>query len=238
MTTTPFIGCAGWAIRKEHAPWFPANGSHLERYSSVFDAVEINSSFYKPHQRKTYERWGSSVPDTFRFAVKVPKALTHGSGLSDPGLVEPFLSESSGLGEKLFSYLIQLPPSLQFERTKAEAVFRAFRERFTGYLVCEPRHPSWWSKQAKCLFSELRVDFVHADPPIDISPNLRDEARSLLYLRLHGSPTMYSSAYSEDFLSQIRKRIIACSLPCICIFDNTATGAASLNAIELRRLFP
>jgi len=43
----------------------------------VFGAAEINSSFYRPHRRTIYERWGASVPETFRFAVRIPKAITH-----------------------------------------------------------------------------------------------------------------------------------------------------------------
>ena len=50
------IGTAGWSIPKEHAAPFPTTGSHLERYGAVFNAVEINSSFYRPHRRATYER--------------------------------------------------------------------------------------------------------------------------------------------------------------------------------------
>jgi uncharacterized protein YecE (DUF72 family) len=71
------IGTAAWSIPKKHAAPFPTAGSHLERYAAVFNAAEINSSFYRPHRAATYERWAASVPDDFRFAVKVPKAITH-----------------------------------------------------------------------------------------------------------------------------------------------------------------
>src|SRR5690349_12428290 len=67
------VGCAGWSLPKEHADRFPAEGSHLERYAACFPAVEINSSFYKPHRPTTYARWAASVPPDFRFSVKVPK---------------------------------------------------------------------------------------------------------------------------------------------------------------------
>src|SRR5437763_17203339 len=72
-----FIGCAGWSIPREHAGHFRAKGSHLERYAGRFTAVEINSSFYRPHRATTYGRWAASVPANFRFAVKVPKEITH-----------------------------------------------------------------------------------------------------------------------------------------------------------------
>src|SRR5690349_3195024 len=49
------IGCAGWSIPKQHGDRFPSDGSHLERYGSRLNSVEINSSFYKPHQPSTYK---------------------------------------------------------------------------------------------------------------------------------------------------------------------------------------
>ncbi len=61
----------------EHGAAFPVHGSHLERYAAALNAVEINSSFYRPHRLATYERWAASVPEEFQFAVKIPKAITH-----------------------------------------------------------------------------------------------------------------------------------------------------------------
>jgi uncharacterized protein YecE (DUF72 family) len=71
------IGCAGWTIPRQHAPWFPKSGSHLGRYAHRFTTVEINSSFYRSHLRATYDRWAATVPDNFAFAVKAPKENTH-----------------------------------------------------------------------------------------------------------------------------------------------------------------
>src|SRR5579875_3870002 len=77
------IGCAGWSLPKEHSDRFPADGTHLVRYAARFPAVEINSSFYRPHRPATYARWAASVPADFRFSVKVPKAATHERRLVD-----------------------------------------------------------------------------------------------------------------------------------------------------------
>ena len=89
-----FVGCAGWSIPRQHAGYFPAEGSHLERYARFLPAVEINSSFYRPHKPATYARWAASVPDGFRFAVKVPKAITHERRLTDcADLLDRFLGE-------------------------------------------------------------------------------------------------------------------------------------------------
>src|SRR3954468_23310589 len=113
-----YIGTAGWNIRREHAHRFSNEGTHLERYASRFNAVEINSCFYRPHRLATYERWAASVPERFRFAVKLPKAITHEARLVDiTAAVDKFLDEISGLGPKLGPLLIQFPPSFAFDGT-------------------------------------------------------------------------------------------------------------------------
>ena len=110
------IGTAGWTIPKQHLGLFPqsedaAKLSHLMRCASGLNCVEVNSSFHRPHRRKTWERWAASTPGDFRFAVKVPKAVTHTAKLRNTGsLWLTFLEEVSGLGEKLGPLLVQLPP--------------------------------------------------------------------------------------------------------------------------------
>ncbi|HEY9423039.1 MAG TPA: DUF72 domain-containing protein, partial [Thermoanaerobaculia bacterium] len=79
------VGCAGWSLPRAEQAEFPETGSHLERYASRFGAVEINSSFHRPHRPATYARWSASVPASFRFSVKVPKTITHGLRLRDAG---------------------------------------------------------------------------------------------------------------------------------------------------------
>ena len=77
------IGTAGWSIPKQHAAAFPGTGVHIERYARQLHAVEINSSFYRPHKPATYARWAASVPPEFRFAVKLPREITHERRLAD-----------------------------------------------------------------------------------------------------------------------------------------------------------
>src|SRR3712207_2589622 len=159
------IGTAGWSIPKEHAAPFPALGSHIERYAGVFNAVEINSSFYRPHRTTTYERWAASVPETFSFAVKVPKAITHERRLTDVGdLLDRFLSEVAGLGSRLGPLLVQLPPSLSFQTGIADRFLSELRSRIVGSIVCEPRHASWFTPEVETLLAELRIARVAADP--------------------------------------------------------------------------
>src|SRR6478609_189713 len=119
-----YVGVAGWPIPKPHAGLFPETGSHLQRYAARFNAVEINSSFYRQHRRATYARWAASVPADFRFAVKIPQAITHDQSLvASDVLLEVFLEDACGLGNRLGPLLVQLPPSLAFDVEVADEFF-------------------------------------------------------------------------------------------------------------------
>ena len=126
MRSRLYVGCAGWAIRPEHRELFAPDGSHLERYASRYPAVEINSSFYRPHKEATYARWAQAVPAGFTFAVKAPKLLTHERKLTDTGPdLTAFLREASGLGEKIGCLLVQLPPGLAYDPRSVETFLTA-----------------------------------------------------------------------------------------------------------------
>ena len=103
MTTRPRsrIGTAGWSIPRAAATRFDSDGTHLQRYSRVVDCAEINSSFYRPHASATYAKWRDSTPPDFRFAVKVPRAITRELKLQDTReLLVAFLAQTDGLAEK------------------------------------------------------------------------------------------------------------------------------------------
>jgi len=231
------VGVAGWSIRKEQSHLFASEGTHLQRYASRFDAVEINTSFYQSHKRETYERWARSVPARFRFAVKAPKWLTHEDCLEETG--EPlarFVDEIGGLGRKLGCVLVQLPPGLAYDPRTVETFFAALRARHRGPVVCEPRHWSWFTGAADCRLEAHGVGRVGADPKCADNGDEPAASMRVAYFRLHGSPVMYHSSYDTEHLDRLAARMKAFKkTPVWCIFDNTARGAASLNAIDLLR---
>jgi uncharacterized protein YecE (DUF72 family) len=234
------IGCAGWSIPKLYASNFPDTGTHLERYAARFCGVEINSSFYRPHRPQTYKKWAASVPEHFRFAVKVPKVITHELRLqnaSEP--LQKFVAEVTALGPRLGPLLVQLPPSLSYDGNGATAFFSALRELFAGEVACEPRHASWFTPEADALLAVYQVARVAADPAVVPEASEPGGWKGLVYYRLHGSPTIYRSAYSIAYLRQLSARLQHLSTdsdqpsPAWCIFDNTAEGEATGNALEL-----
>lgn len=234
------VGCAGWSIGKEQTHLFPEANSHLERYAQRLPAVEINSSFYRAHRPATYEKWASSVPDHFRFAVKMPRQITHVARLADPAaqpLLERFLGEVEALGVNLGPLLVQLPPSLAFDANAVPTFLTALRKRFAGTVVCEPRHPTWFDFDAERVLVDFQVARVAADPAPVPRAAQPGGWGGFVYYRLHGSPRVYYSAYSEEYREALARKLTTASVqaPTWCIFDNTAAGAATADAISVMR---
>ena len=232
------LGVAGWNIRREHAHRVPAEGSHLERYATLFNAVEINSCFYRPHRFATYERWAASVPDDFRFAVKLPKVITHQARLigAVPEL-ERFIGETAGLGAKLGPILVQLPPSFAFDAVAADPFFTELRNRFDGPVVIEPRHVSWFTSDVEAMLVQHRVARVAADPALVPAAFEPGGYNQIVYIRLHGSPRIYYSAYPAEWLERVSRTVedkAARGISTWCIFDNTALGAATADALAVK----
>jgi uncharacterized protein YecE (DUF72 family) len=229
-----YIGTAGWAIPRAHVQRFPIAGSTLQRYAGIFQGVEINSTFHRPHRATTYTRWAESTPPDFRFSLKLPKAITHQRKLVE--VEEPldeFLTGARLLGKKLGPILVQLPPSLLFDPTLATSFFSTLRYRHSGPIVCEPRHASWFTDDADRLLKASRIGRVAADPavvPAAAEPGGWPEPA---YYRLHGWPRKYFSAYEEESISRLASVLQKTAREVWCIFDNTASGAAAGDALNL-----
>ena len=230
------IGTAGWSLARQHAAHFPASGSHLQRYAARFGCVEINSSFYRPHRAATYARWAQSVPVGFRFAVKLPRAITHDARLRGVGTeLDRFLAQVHALEHMLGCLLVQLPPSFAFERAPVARFCGMLRRRHDGDVAFEPRHPSWFDGTADTLLAQHRVARVAADPAVTAIAASPAGAAQCVYYRLHGSPRMYYSTYPESSLRWIARRLrdaATTGARAWCIFDNTAAGAAIPNALR------
>jgi uncharacterized protein YecE (DUF72 family) len=234
------IGTAGWSLPSALASAFPIAGSHLRRYSAVFSAVEINSSFYRAHRRETYVKWASTVPAAFAFSVKLPREITHDLRLRTSAKpLAKFFGEIDGLGSHLRCVLIQLPPSLAFDRTTVEQFLALFRRHSRGAAVFEPRHASWFEPAVEDVLREFDMGRAGTDPALCAAAAKPVPATRVAYHRLHGSPRMYYSDYDETFLASLVNRLTAPEAGVSerwCIFDNTAHGFATANALRVSEL--
>jgi len=241
------IGTAGWTLSREAAPAFPGEGTHLARYARGLRCAEINSSFRRSHRPEVWRRWAAQTPPDFRFAAKLPRAISHDARLRRARApLRRFLDEAGELGDRLAVVLVQLPPSFAFESRPVRAFFALLAEMFSGAVVCEPRHPSWFTLAADRALIACGVGRVAADPascPQAQDPggwlgSEGDGRGAVVYYRWHGSPRMYWSRYD---LAWLRARADELKrwppdADCWCVFDNTAGGGAIANALELRTL--
>lgn len=241
------IGTAGWSIPRDTAAHFPGDGQHLARYARVLGCAEINTSFYRPHQPEVYARWAAMTPPGFRFAVKVPRSITHDARLRRARVpLQQFMAQASGLGDRLAVVLVQLPPSFAFDARVARTFFTLLAGMHGGAVVCEPRHASWFTAAADRVLAALHVSRAAADPapfPTAAQPGGwlgpdGDGNGAVLYHRWHGSPRMYWSPYEAGWLAEraAEWRAWPRGADRWGIFDNTASGAAAANALALQRL--
>lgn len=234
------IGCAGWSLPALPEHLREKARSQLQRYAERFDTVEINSSFYRPHRPATYARWAQSVPDDFRFSAKLPRAISHQRRLKDCAAeLDAFLAGVTELGEKLGVLLLQLPPTGAFDAAVAERFFADLRERHAGAVACEPRHVSWFTLEAERLLRGFSIARAGADPARVPHAAVPGGDHRIEYVRLHGSPHMYYDAYDDAALRRVARRLsrrTTVTRERWCLFDNTARGAAQVDAARLQRL--
>lgn len=227
------VGTAGWRIAKPHREAFPSDGSSLERYTARLNCVEINSSFHRTHRTSTYERWAQSVPADFLFSLKIPKEITHKRRLVDClELLEAFLEQTAALGDHLGPYVVQLAPSHAFN-DDVEAFFQQFRARYSGRIVCEPRHASWADNEAAEGLRRFCITRAGADPAPFAGAERSEPFGGFSYYRWHGSPRVYYSQYDQTQLHQFAEQVAGDEASqAWCIFDNTAMDGATGNALQ------
>ncbi len=177
----------------------------LEYYSSLFNAVEINTTFYRPPAPGMADAWARKTPADFEFAIKVWQKFTHPTRLGEEtGKAEKkwetptqadadLFKRSIGAladGGKLGILLFQYPASFHFTKENVERL-RWTLGAFNGYRkAVELRHSSWSenSRETKDLLDSLASTWAVIDEP-KFATSVRQEfepSGNILYLRLHG----------------------------------------------------
>jgi uncharacterized protein YecE (DUF72 family) len=171
--------------------------------------------------------------------VKLPGSISHTARLKDCApLLEVFLEQAGGLGDRLGCLLLQLPPSLALDAAVAGDFLRSLRRLHAGgSLAVEPRHASWFTAEADALLADWHAARVLADPVLHTAGRAPGGWPELVYCRLHGSPRAYYSAYDTSLLDALASRLQRATQEAReiwCVFDNTASGAAIENALDLQ----
>ncbi len=235
MKNQVLIGCSSFYNSFWKNIFYPRNlpsKSWFDFYCHHFNTYEFNGSFYKFPTERIFTNWYNKTPDSFLFSVKVPKEITHIKKLKD---CESLLGEfyevcKNGMKEKLGAVLFQFPPSYDFSKQKLENIIGLLNYDFNN--VIEFRHETWWNDEVWNAFKDNKITFCsvsHPDLPQTIFKDF-----PLLYIRFHGIPKMFYSSYSTEELQNINDAID--SKLGFVYFNNTASEAGILNALELKRM--
>jgi uncharacterized protein YecE (DUF72 family) len=228
------VGTAGWAIPAPVRDQFGDGESNLARYATRFGGVEVNSSFHRRHRASTWARWAETTPADFRFSAKLPKTITHVQRLAEcDDLLADFVEDVSGLGAKLAVILVQLPPKLAFDPLVAPLFLDRLLASTNARIVCEPRHASWFADGPDRALAERRIARVAADPAPVPAAGAPGGWPGLVYWRLHGSPHIYRSSYGDAWIDDQATAMRRSAVEQWCMFDNTASSAATGNALAL-----
>ncbi len=140
-----FLGLPAWAFPGWSGEYFPAGGSALSHYASVFNTVEGNTTFYRVPDSESVSRWREAVAGTgFRFSFKLPRSITHERRPSLHDLRQ-FFEVVEALGDHLGPFLVQCPASLGPKALRElEALFEQLPDAYQ--YVLEVRHPEFFTR--------------------------------------------------------------------------------------------
>ena len=240
-----FIGTSGLLLPYNKAQ-FPEpfhTKSRLNFYSSIFNSVEINSSFYKLPLPATFKKWKDEAMPDFKFTVKLSRAITHSSALEyNTNDLEKFLNAAGELEEKKGCLLVQIPPVLQqVHFDKLFVLLNTIKSHSAGgeWQTCvEFRHSSWYNETVYRVLEKLGVSMVLHDMP-GSAPVWSATNTAVVYLRLHGPKGDYRGSYTESFLSGMSEKInhwLKASKDVYVYFNNTI-GTAFNDASVLQEMF-
>lgn len=233
-----YIGCSGFYNNDWKGSLYPEDAKSkdfLTLYSKEFNAVEINSTFYRKPTAKTLLKWFDETPNDFKFFIKISKTISHEKRLKDcKEEIQGFCEHiQNNLKEKLSGFLYQFPPSF---KTTNENLDLILKNLDFGYLnVIEFRHNSWWNDETYSALKTKNIIFSGVSFPGNLPDDFIINHPELFYYRLHGKPVLYKSAYSENELNDLAQNILKSGRKGFIFFNNTWGTAAIKNAIQLKK---
>ncbi|WP_188680911.1 DUF72 domain-containing protein [Thermogymnomonas acidicola] len=227
------VGCSGWFYNHWSGLFYPEGmpkSRWFQFYSSRFDTVEINSSFYTFPRRESVRRWARAAPEGFIYSVKAHRSITHeGRMRGVQEAISDFYSTVGLLGGKLGCILFQFPPSFRYSDENLSAIIGLLDRRYEN--VVEFRHRSWLEGKAA---GDLIAQGIHvAAVSSERMPFVLFED-SVLYIRMHGDQQGYATDYSDERLLGLAREIVGASPRAVYVyFNNDYRAMAPKNASTL-----
>lgn len=239
-----YTGTSGLLLPVPNKEFYPPeyrDKSRLHYYASLYNSIEINSSFYKMPRRQTLEKWTADVPEKFKFTFKLLKDITHSKNLDfDPSLVGQFMSNLSGTGQKKGCLLVQFPSSVKSTQQRQvqhllHLLIAADPQR-EWKIAVEFRDPSWYTSATYEILSAMGTALVTHDK-FKSGVVLEQTDVPFSYLRFHGPDGNYRGKYEDDVLSGYQEIIQDWQSQgkAVYVYFNNTMGDAIANMVRLRK---
>lgn len=235
-----YLGCSGfyyWHWRGRFYPEGLPASEWLKYYAKHFNAIEINSSFYRWPRESTLKRWIRETPEGFRIVMKANREITHLKRFRNvEGELKRLYKLADVLRNKLAGILFQLPPSIhkdiEFLRNMLSQLDPSYKN------IIEFRHKSWFCKRIYKLMENKHVCFCSVSAPKRLGiPEEVIKTTSEIYIRFHGVERWYRYDYSEEELALWAKKIMDAKPKAVyAFFNNDFDANAPANCLKLKEL--
>jgi len=238
MKNQLYIGCSSFYNSYWKKIFYPEDlpsAKWFQYYCTHFSTYEMNGTFYKSPTLKVMENWFLKTPDNFLLSVKAPRDITHYKKFVDcQALINDFYAIcKNGLKHKLGPILFQLPPSYHYSQERLSSIINQLNPEFNN--VVEFRHESWWIPEVWEEMTKHNITFCSVSHPQ--LPETIFTSFPIIYIRLHGRQKLFYSDYPTEELQSITDIISRNKTkPAFIYFNNTASTAGILNALELKKL--
>ncbi len=224
------VGCSGWFYRAWKGVFYPnelPQSGWFSYYSSKFNTVELNSTFYNFPKKERVRRWLKEAPDGFIYAIKAPRIITHLKKFRDcEGYLREFYETIEILGDKLGAVLFQLPPSVKKDHDFMRLLASSLSSHFKNAV--EFRHISWFDDETRETLTDSGIAMVAVSAPgFEGIPGYIFGCPEFSYLRLHGITKWYAYDYSDEELRKIAEAVRKCESNEVYVYFNNDVGASA-----------
>jgi uncharacterized protein YecE (DUF72 family) len=234
-----YIGTSGWHYKHWKGTFYPGDIKEAEQfafYKKHFSTVEINNSFYRLPNGKTFKAWKEAAPGGFIFSVKASRYITHMKKLkADKVSLNKFFTRTGKLENKLGPILFQLPPHWKINAERLQDFLQRIPK---GYrYTFEFRNESWHEEKIFDILKKHNCAFCIYELAKHLTP--LQVTADFIYIRLHGPGDKYQGSYTtaqlKKWAQQCRKWQLS-GKDVYVYFDNDQKGYAAFNAKKLKQI--
>jgi uncharacterized protein YecE (DUF72 family) len=216
------IGTSGYSFDDWQTVFYPPDlpkGKRLDYYKEHFNAVEINSTYYRIPHPAVFYNIAKKVGDGFEFIIKTHRSFTHDRKDLEEKVVEYNQSIKPVVESGKFrGYLAQFPFSFKYSAANMEYILKGKDYFPEGPFFVEFRHKSWDREEVLETLKNNKIAICSVDEPdlAGLYPSKAEATTGIGYIRFHGKNTdnwwggrgdRYDYLYSKDELLSWKRKI-------------------------------